>query len=216
LVNFKIVIPGEAPVKKNARKEAFTRKDKKTGEFVALKFPISYYTESYREWAGIMVQRLIKWKRSNPERLVFPLRDQYVCTMLFFYKTNLYLEHKESKGKGDGTTLDLSNLYDSILDILAGNSGLVFPKRSGITHEDYRIITDDSLAYIKNHGASYVFQDYGNPRTEVFISDFKLSYIADIMKLCHPGLEVGYLPEPEEQPQVNLFPPVKLEEYLKL
>jgi hypothetical protein len=216
MTNFKIVIPGEAPVKKNNRKESYTRVDKKTGERVALSFPISWYTPTYNEWAGSMVQRLIKWKRSNPERLNFPLKGQYVCTMLFFYKTHLYLEHKEQKGKGDGTTLDLSNLYDSILDTLAGNSGLTFPKKANIFHEDYRIIADDSVAYIKNHGASYVFQDYGNPRTEIFISDFKLSHIADIMKLCHPGLEVGYIPEPDIQPQVSMFPLTTLEEYLKL
>lgn len=185
-MDYKLIIPGEAPVKKNARKQAFTRKDKATGVYKSLNFPISYYSKEYNEWAWIAIQYLKAWKKKN---IVITLEGEYVCTMWFFRSTSFNTSGK--KGRGSGQTIDLQNLYDSILDCLAGNSGIAIPKKLNMEHSDYQIITDDSFAFIRSHGASHIFYDPINPRTEVFLTPFRLDMLTKSMEIFHPRLKAA-------------------------
>ena len=187
-----LTVPNQAPVKKNNRKEAYTRKDKKTGVYMPLRFPISYYTPSYNEWAWNAVQYMRSWKEKNPTMI----QSEIVATMWFFRKTDL------------SQVIDLQNLYDSICDLLAGNSGINLPKSLHMEHSDYQILSDDSFQFLKSHGISHIFQDKLNPRTEVFISDFKLPMINEAFKIFHPDIDrnsiITELPSKQQTFNFNL------------
>ena len=182
----KIVLEGEAPVKKNQRKEAWTKKDKKTGVIKALKFKASWYTPIWNDYAALAIQRLYKWKQIVLKQtgvIRFPLRGEFVVSMVFFRRKTLE------------TKLDLDNLEGGILDILAGNSGVKLDAAKWkIDHEDYKILHDDSIEFVRSHGASTCFYAPTNPHTEVFISDFTLEKYSEVFKIWHPQAELGWMP----------------------
>jgi len=182
---FKIVLEDEAPVKKNQRKEAWTRKDKKTGVITPLNFKASWYTKAWNKYAALAIQRLYKWRQivEKIEKIKFPLKGEYVVSMVFFRSTVLT------------SKLDLDNLEGGILDILAGNSGIdLSAAKWKIDHNDYKILNDDSVTHVKNHGCSICFYAPSNPHTEIFISEFDLAKYGEIFKLWHPGAQLGWIP----------------------
>jgi len=189
MTTYKIVLPNEAPIKKNQAKSAWTRKDK-NGNIIPLSNKATWYSKSWNTYAKLAVQRLYVWKQvvtkkyidNLPHRKLFPLTGQYVVSMIFFRTSVL-------------KKIDLENLEGGILDILAGNSGLKIPKKSAITHEDYKIFADDSIEFIKNHGASTCFLNPTNPHTEIFISEFTLDKFREVFKLWHPDATLGWIPD---------------------
>lgn len=186
-MSYILIIPGEAPTKKNARKESWVRKDER-GNFVPLSFPVSWYSKEYTNWAWKTVQYLRAWRNDKHGWLPGSwLTGQYVCTCWFFRSTPFNVTG--ATGKGSGQKIDLQNLYDSVLDCFAGNSGLTIPKKLAMDHEDYKIISDDSFAFIKSHGVSHIFYDPTNPRTEVYLSPFHLTMITQGFRFFHPDIE---------------------------
>lgn len=182
----KIVLEGEAPVKKNQRKESWTRTDKNTGQRYPLKFKASWYTKVWTNYATEAVQRLYTWKEVVQKQtgvIKFPISGEYVVSMIFFRKKVLE------------TKVDLDNLVGGILDILCGNSGLKMDANYWkIDHEDYQILSDDRIEVVKTHGASTCFYAPTNPHTEIFISDFTLEQYSKVFKIYHPQAELGWMP----------------------
>jgi hypothetical protein len=188
----KIVLEGEAPVKKSQRKAAWTRTDKKTGAIVPLKTKASWYSKAWTTYGALAIQRLYAWKEivRRTEDIKFPLCGEYVISMVFFRSTVLT------------ATLDLDNLMGGIMDILAGNSGIDLKgKHWKITQDSYKILNDDSVIHMKSPGASTCFYSPSNPHTEIFISDFDLKTYGEVFKLWHPNAELGWIPTQ----QTNLF-----------
>lgn len=207
MINFKIVLPGDVPVKKNTMGQMWHRIDKKTGRKIPLDKPIKYYKPAYKEWIKEQVVRVELWKRQHPE-LKFPLSGSFVTSFIMFRKR-----------KG---TVDLSNLYEAIQDLLNGHAGNFLDKHRMVEgekikqkydHERYRILEDDDCKTIACHGASTVIYVPDNPRLEIFITEFKLEQIAFLMKTLHPGLELSnYVPN---DGQHSMFADNKLDEMLK-
>ena len=188
----KIVLEDEAPIKKKARKSSWTYTDNKTGAILPRQSPISWYSKAWRKYGVLAIQRLYAWKQvvEKTEDIKFPLRGEYVISIVFFRKTVLT------------ATIDLENLEGGILDILAGNSGIdLSAKHWKIDHSDYKILNDDSIIHVKNHGASACFYSPSNPHTEIFISDFDLVTYAKVFQLWHPQAKLGWIPTQ----QTNLF-----------
>ena len=182
----KIVLEGEAPVKKNQRTSAWTRTDKATGNIIPLKKKASWYSKAWTTYGTLAIQRLyhIREVIKRTEGNIFPLRGEYVVSMVFFRKTVLT------------SKLDLDNLVQGIVDILAGNSGInLSAKHWKIDHDDYKILNDDSIMHIKSLGSSTCFYSPSNPHTEIFISDFDLKVYSEVFKLWHPQAEIGWMPE---------------------
>lgn len=154
-INIHIVIPGQPVVKKNTHRISVFIKDKKTGRKKVRPYPLYYYTERWKEWAGRAIIACYNFKEKHPE-YIYPITDRINLKVLF-YLNNL-------------RTVDLSALYEGIQDVLAGNAGI----QSKLAPESYQILFDDSFKYIGSHDGSRIFWDKQNPRTEVFITEFIL------------------------------------------
>jgi hypothetical protein len=208
MINLKIVLPGEVPVKKNTVGQLWFRVDKKTGRKIPLATPITYYRPNYQKWAKAVVPILRRWKEDNAHLYNFPLKGSYITSFVMFRK------HRG--------TVDLSNLYEAPQDLLAGHAGNfldTFRSRDGIRekvkfpHESYKILDDDNCNIICGHGASTVIYVPNNPRLEIFISEFKLEQTAFLLKNLHPGLELSnYVPE---SGQTSMFADNSLNDLLK-
>lgn len=208
MINLKIVLPGETPVKKNTVDQLWYRVDKKTGRKIPLPSPITYYKPNYQNWVKTVVPILERWKEDHQDEYSFPLKGSYIVSFIMFRK------HRG--------TVDLSNLYEAPQDLLAGNAGRFLDKiriRDGIkekqpyNHERYKILDDDNCKIICGHGASTVIYVPSNPRLEIFISEYKLEHTAFLLKNLHPNLELSnYLPK---NAQANMFPDNALTELLK-
>lgn len=185
-MTYKIVLEREAPVKKNQANSAWTRKDK-SGNIIPLKAKATWYSKAWIEYAKFAIQRLYTWKQivEKQHNVKFPLEGEYVVSMIFFRKS-IPTDYKSK--------LDLDNLIAGILDILTGTSGLKLPKKSPIDHSDYKVLADDSVVYVKNHGCSTCFLNPNNPHTEIFISDFNMKTFGEVFRLWHPDAELGWLP----------------------
>jgi len=137
--NFRIVLPGQAPIKKNSMGEMWFRTDKKTNAKIPLKAPIKYYSKAYTSWAKKNVIVLGNWKQQHEEEFSLPLSGAYIITFLFFRRTN--------------ERIDLSNLYEGVQDLLTGHAGNFLDKtttKGGVkrkikfNHDLYKIFDDDN------------------------------------------------------------------------
>lgn len=162
LNEIKLVFPGNCIVKKNSAKSVGFRKDKE-GKFNIIKskngVPINlhYYSDAYKAWAKEAVKACHSFKYMNRDVIKFPIADRLNLKCIFWFDRN--------------TQCDMSNLYEGVQDVLAGNSGISL---RGISDESYRIIEDDSVRFIGSHDGSRFLLDYTNPRTEVYLQPFKL------------------------------------------
>ena len=155
-MNIKIVFPGHPMVKKNGAKTSMFFKDQKTGRLIQRKSPVHYYTTQYRDWAKIAIQTLAVFKSKHTD-IPFPLTAKMNLRCLFYL--------------GKDIKVDLSALYEGVQDCMAGNAGIEF---KNVTANMYQIIEDDSARYIGSHDGSRVLLDYTNPRTEVYLTPFKM------------------------------------------
>jgi len=152
ILPLKIVIPGDPIVKKNSAKLSIYTK--KNGRLIPRKTPIHYYSKAYKEWARIAIQTCAVLKTKYPDG-TFPITEQMNMKCLFVMAKN--------------KIVDLSNLYEGIQDILAGNAGVY---RNSIPSSIYKIIMDDNVRYIGSHDGSRVIVDYVNPRLEVILETY--------------------------------------------
>jgi hypothetical protein len=197
MINFKIVLPYEVPVKKNTMKELWFTTNK-AGIKTARDRPLKFYTKTYTNWIKGIVPLLEKWKIENSDNYDFPLEGEFVVTFLMFRK------HKG--------IVDLSALYEALQDLLIGKIGSSLDRhlKSGtfkFNPDRIKILKDDNCTIIRNHGASNVYYTTGKPYVAIFISTFKPENTGKVMELHHPGLmltadEVNVI---QEQEQVNLF-----------
>ena len=182
--NFKIILPGEAPVKKNSMGKMHYSVNKKTGVKIPLTHPYTYYSKAYVLWAKRAVLTLVNWKRNNPANLKLPLANPLIITLLFFRK---------HKGR-----IDLSNLYEGSQDLLGGTAGNFLDKvkrgkKLKFNHEHYKVLADDNTDIIVNHGASKIFHVPFEEmcRTEIFFTLYDHDKWEYIFKYLYPDLEIG-------------------------
>ncbi len=208
MINLKIVLPGECPIKKNCMGELWFRKDKATGLKIPLKQPVKYYSQAYVEWAEGAVQHLFVWKQRQSDFKI--LSGSYFITFLFFRKTSME------------QVIDLSNLYEAPQDVLQGKAGNFLDMVKTIKgirhivkydHDRYKILAEDSHQYITSHGASHIFYDPLNPRTEIYISEFNLQKLFEVFKLIHPDQEIGY--QKPEEPKLPGLDTLDINELIK-
>ena len=101
------------------------------------------------------IKACAEFKNKHPE-ITFPITDKFNLKCLFYIDRD--------------TRLDLSNLYEGVQDVLAGNAGVW---KESVPKELYQIIEDDSIRFIGSHDGSRVILDYVNPRTEIYLEPFK-------------------------------------------
>jgi len=150
----KIVIPGNAIVKKNSKKTSLYRKDKRSGRIIPLSKPVTYYSKQYNEWSKGAVQACAIAKTKHPE-IIFPITSRIILKMLFFFNKNM--------------RIDLSNLYEGVQDVITGNCHSV-----SIPNSIYKILEDDSVRFIMGHDGSRFLLDYKNPHTEIYLYPYIL------------------------------------------
>lgn len=153
LIDIKLIIPGVPIVKKNSAKTSLFYKDK-FGRRVTRDNPIHYYTKNYKEWAIIAVQACAIFKSKNAH-IEFPITDKMNIRCLFFLP--------------DNRSVDLTNLMQGTHDVLAGKAGAVV-----VPSNVYQIIFDDAHRYLGSVDGSRILFDVVNPRTEVFITNYKM------------------------------------------
>ena len=207
MINFKLVIPGNAIVKKNTTGQLWFRTVKDGGlvRKIPLAVPIVYYSEAYQNWAKQAVQTLGVFKSNlflsngklpDENILRLPISEPIIVTYVFFIS--------------DKRRVDLSNLIEAPQDVLAGNAGNFLDAHRTVNkekitiqydHTKYQIIADDNREIVKNYGGSTIMYDPRSPRTEIFISSFDLSKWKQVMDACHPDLKLGAV---SETPQLNL------------
>jgi hypothetical protein len=152
-----LVIPGCPIVKKNTRKTSNYRKDK-NGKLIMLSNPISYYSKAYTEWGKTALVKCVDLRtKLLADGWELPITDRINLKCLFFFDAD--------------RVVDLSNLYEGVQDLLAGNAGVYEDK---VPKQYYQIIMDDSVRFIGGHDGSRFLLDYINPRTEVTIEPFIL------------------------------------------
>lgn len=194
MLNFKIVIPGECPVKKNTTGTLWFRWINTGGlkKKIPLDTPIHYYSEPYQKWAREAVQHFAVYKNNleiNKDELMksIPIKEPIFLSCIFFRKRS--------------GIIDLSNLIEAPQDVLAGNAGNFLDHKRKIdgkpvtvkyNHELYQILSDDNKDIVKCLAGSIILYDPGEPRTEIFISSFDLEKWGQIMRLIHPNLSVGW------------------------
>lgn len=149
-----IIIKGNPIVKKNTAKTSVMGKDK-NGRLLQRAVPVHWYTDAYKEWARNAIKACAEFKNTHPE-MKFPLVDKFNLKCLFYIDRD--------------TRLDLSNLYEGVQDVLAGNAGVW---KESVPKELYQIIEDDSIRFIGSHDGSRVILDYVSPRTEIYLTEFK-------------------------------------------
>lgn len=160
-MELKIILPGEARVKKNSQTISYIYEDKfgklkirmtSDGRFA----PVTYYTKAYNTWAKDAMQALMVFKSKHSD-IKFPLDGKYNLCCRFF--------SREDK------VVDLSALYEGVQDCLIGKSGV---SKDSIPGNLYQIIQDDSVRFIGSHdGSRYIYLPAEEPRTEIIITDFK-------------------------------------------
>ena len=195
---FKIVLPGDVPVKKNTMGHTWHRKDK-NGNRVPLDRPLTYYLKPFKTWVNTVVPYLTHWKEDHASEYDFPLKGKYVITFMFFRKR-----------KG---TVDLSALYEGPQDLLQGKVGNTLDKivtqggfktKVKFNHDKYKIFHDDDCDTMANHGASTVLYS-DKPHLEIFVSEYKHSHIGFLMNTLHPGLMLGDFESEEKEEQQSMF-----------
>lgn len=149
-----IIIKGNPIVKKNTAKTSVMGKDK-NGRLLKRTAPIHWYTDVYKAWAREAIKACAEFKNTHTD-MKFPLTDKFNLKCLFYIDRD--------------TRLDLSNLYEGVQDVLAGNAGVW---KESVPKELYQIIEDDSIRFIGSHDGSRVILDYVNPRTEIYLTEFK-------------------------------------------
>ena len=155
LVEIKIIIPGQAIVKKNTVRHSMFYKDK-FGRNIPRPAPLVYYTKPYTEWAKGAIIACANFKTTHPD-IEFPLSGQYNLACKF-----VYAENKK---------VDISNLLEGVQDVLAGNAGAC---KDSVPSEYYQIIEDDSVRFICSlDGCRFIYSPSEKPRTEVILTDFK-------------------------------------------
>jgi len=150
-----LTFKGRCPSKKNATGVSSTFKDK-NGNLRPRQFPLIWYSDVYKDWAKNAIITCISFKNEHKE-IEFPLTGQYNLKCLFYYESFM--------------RVDMSALYESVQDILCGASGL---KYKGYQPDWYKIIYDDSTRYIASHDGSRMLLDFINPRTEVYLEQFRM------------------------------------------
>ena len=151
----KLVIPGNAIVKKNTAKTSLFMRDKRSGKLIARPAPVHYYSEEYIRWAADAMQICYNFKNKHPE-IPFPLSDRVNLKCMFYYNKLI--------------TVDQSALYEGLQDVLAGKSGLKDKSYLSLHPESYQILLDDSVRYVGGHDGSRWVLEYINPRTEITIT----------------------------------------------
>lgn len=157
----KLVFDGYVPVKKNTAGTSYYYKDKNGNKRLRVKadgsvIPLHFYSDKYKEWAKSAMVTCYNFRITHPE-IQFPLEYKMNLKCLFFFK--------------DDRIRDLSNLYEGVQDVLAGNSGVDIKTLPPLV---YQIIADDNTRYIGSHDGSRVLLDFINERVEVTISDYIL------------------------------------------
>lgn len=149
----KIIIPGNAINKKSTHKMSLYMKDKH-GRRIPRKFPVYYYSEAWKKWGQKAIVVCNRYKALHPE-IAFPITERMNLKVLFYMDKII--------------KIDLSAMYEGIQDVLAGNAGV-----GKLEPSIYQIIEDDSIRFIGSHDGSRVFYDKINPRTEVYLTEFKV------------------------------------------
>ncbi|MHB8362718.1 MAG: hypothetical protein ACYDBX_03810 [Patescibacteria group bacterium] len=152
-INIEIVIPGTAIVKKNTAKTSLYYKDK-NGMRIPRNNPVHYYTSEYKDWAIIAIQACAVFKTKN-SKIQFPITEKLNVKCLFYLK--------------DNRAVDLSNLFQGVHDVLAGNAGAV-----SVHPNIYQIIYDDSSRFIGSVDGSRILLDMVNPRTVIHLTNYKM------------------------------------------
>lgn len=181
--NFRIVLPDEAPVKKNSMGKMHYRIDKNKNK-IPLTHPYVYYSKAYITWAKRAVITLVNWKQNNPHKLKLPLTEPMIITFLFFRK---------HQGR-----VDLSNLYEGSQDLLGGTAGNFLDKirkreKMKFNHSHYQIIADDNTDILVNHGASRIYHVPFKEmcRTEIFFTKYTHDKWEYIFKYLYPDAIIG-------------------------
>ena len=151
-----ITIPSCPMVKKNGAKTSLFMKDKRSGQLRQRPSPVHYYTDAYKQWAKEAIKACADYKNKHTDS-IFPSTDRFNLKCIFYLDAN--------------RVVDLSALYEGVQDVLAGNAGVW---KESVPARLYQIIEDDSIRFIGSHDGSRVVLDYVNPRTEVYLEEFKL------------------------------------------
>lgn len=152
---YHLTFKGRCPSKKNQTGVSSTYKDQ-FGNLRSRKFPLIWYSDVYKNWAKDALLQCMSYRNEHTE-IEFPLTGQYNLKCIFFYDSFM--------------KVDMSALYESVQDILAGSSGL---KYKGYEPAWYKIIFDDSTRYIASHDGCRMYLDKIKPRTEVYLEPFKM------------------------------------------
>lgn len=195
---FKIVLPGDVPVKKNTMGHTWYRNGK-NGLKIPLDKPVTYYLKPFKAWVNAVVPILQNWKEDHADEYDFPLKGKYVITFMFFRKR-----------KG---TVDLSALYEGPQDLLQGKVGNTldrvvtqggFKTKVKYNHNRYKIFDDDDCDTMANHGASTVLYS-DKPHLEIFVSEYQHKHIGFLMNTLHPGLTLGDFEAEQKEEQQSMF-----------
>jgi len=190
MINFQFSIKGSAPIKKNNMGELWykTIKDPRSGAVkkIPLGVPVRYYKTAYKDWAKSAAGSLAVWKNNwqlMKENNTLPegYPTSLPITTPLVISCHFYINHNRK--------VDISNLVQGTHDLLIGSAGnFLGTKAKPFDHNLYKIIHDDNKDYMKNLGSTVVFFDKGNPRTDIFITEFSLRKWGQIHSILHPGL----------------------------
>jgi len=154
-----ITMPNNCIVKKNTARHSSFYKDK-LGNLIARKFPITYYTSAYKEWAKTAIIACYNYRQVHPE-IIFPLQGCYNLSCKFIFDKNI--------------KVDITNLLEGVQDVLTGNAGIL---ENTIPKELYQILADDS---VKNIGSldncRFVYLPADEPKTIVTLTEFDYGFI---------------------------------------
>ena len=156
----KLVFPGICPVKKNTMGTSYYYKDKNGNKRLRMKngiiIPLHFYSDKWKDFAKSAMIVCYNFKVKHPE-ITFPIEGKMNIKFLFYFN--------------DDRVRDIFNLYEGIPDILAGNSGIEI---KSLPPSAYQIIADDNSRYIGSTDGSRCLLDFISPRTELYISDYKI------------------------------------------
>ena len=152
-INIQLTVNGCPIVKKNTSKTSMYMKDK-FGRKIPRDQPVHYYTTEYKDWAKGAIQTCMIYKTKHTD-MVFPITEEVNVKCIFYMPNN--------------RMVDLTNLFAGIHDVLCANE-----KWANVSTNLYQILFDDSSRYIKSVDGSRIFLDMINPRTEVFITNYKI------------------------------------------
>ena len=154
-MELRITLPNQCIVKKNTIQYSYFYKDK-AGRKIPRSFPIAYYTKNYIDWAKNAIMACGNFKVKHPE-IKFPIDTavNLACHFIFDNQKNV----------------DMSNLLEGCLDVLAGNAGVC---KDTIPKSYYQVLEDDSVRFVCSlDGCRFLYLPAEKSRTEIIITDFK-------------------------------------------